>query len=148
MMVQVERAQWMPRKESTKEYIDRHRKQYKQLRTVYCPALKETVFFTAEGFNHLIFKKGHKRPSKQIRYRLPLIRLIIPTLKKCKSSSKITVQDEIHKGKSVTAMYFEISHVVGKKTPAKVKVIIKKRGKAGKLFFFSVMKQKTPKKGR
>ncbi len=129
--------------ESSQEYIDRYRKIYKELKPVYCPALKEQVFFTSEGFNHLLFKNGHRRLDKQIRYRLPLLNLVIPTLVKCKSSTKVIVQDEKYKGRSVTAMYFEISHVVGKKCPVKIKIVIKKRGKIGQLFFFSVMKQKT-----
>lgn len=136
------------KKESMKDYVNRYRKKYSSLNPVYCPALKETVYFTSEGFNHLLFKKGHRRTNKQIKYRLPLVNLIIPTIKKCKSSAKTTVIDEIYKGKKIIAFYFEITHVVGTKSPAKVKVIIKKRDKLGKLFFFSVMKQKTPKKGR
>lgn len=138
----------MQNTESIKEYIERHRKIYQSLNDVHCPSLKDTVCFTSEGFNHLLFKNGHRRPNKVIKYRLPLIKLIIPTLLKCKNVSKTTVSDEMYKGKLVTAMYFELAHVVGKKCPAKIKVIVKRRGKLGKLVFLSVMKQKTPKKGR
>lgn len=136
------------KKESMEDYINRYRKKYKSLNPVYCPALNETIYFISEGFNHLLFKKGHRRINKQIKYRLPLINLIIPTIKNCKSPAKIKVIDEIYKGKKVMVSYFEVSHLVGTKSPAKIKVIIKKRNKLGKLFFFSVMKQKTPKKGR
>lgn len=134
--------------ETIKKYINRYRKIYKTLKPTYCPALKAQINFTSEGFNHLIFKNGHRRSNKQIKNRLPLISLIIPTLKKCKSSSKVQVMDETYKSRLITVMYFELAHIVGKKRPVKIKIIIKKRGSLGNLFFLSAMKQKTPKKRR
>jgi len=133
---------------SIQNTVHKYKKKYKLLKPVYCQALNDYIYFTAEGFNHLLYKKGHRRSNKQICFRLPLVNLVLPTILKCKSSSKIIVIDEIYKNKSIMAMYFELSAIVGKDHPIKIKVIIKKRGKLGKLFFFSVMKQKTPKKRR
>ena len=79
---------------------------------------------------------------------MPLISLVVPVLIGCESVSKTIVQEEIFKGKKTSATYFEFARIVGAKSPAKIKVIIKKRGKPGKLQFLSVMKQKTPKKRR
>lgn len=134
--------------ETMEQFVERYKQRYDTLRPVYCPALKDQVYFTAEGFNHLLFKKGHRRPNKQVKYRLPLISLVVPTLMQCKSSTKTIIVDEIYKGRLVTVIYFELTYLVGRKCPAKIKVVVKKRGNLGQLFFFSVMKQKTPRKGR
>lgn len=134
------------KKETMGEYIDRYKAKYKTLNPVFSPCLKTTVHFTAEGFNHLIFKSRHKRPTKVIKSRLPLINLAIPVLRRCKSVSKTLILEEMYKGRKINVMYFELSCVVGKKCPAKIKVIVKKRGNEGNLFFLSIMKQKTPKK--
>ena len=138
----------MPRKDSTEEYVAKFRKKYKALRPIYSKALKGTIFFTSEGFNHLLFKNGHRRPIKVIRSRLPLINLIPPVLIHSETVGKIRIQEERYKGRKVSATYFEFKKIVGAKRPTKIKVVIKKRGSLGKLQFLSVMKQKTPKKGR
>lgn len=134
--------------ETTDEYIERHRSIYKSLRTVFSPALKENVEFNSEGFNHLITKRGTRRPLKIIKCRMPLIRLIIPTIKYCITISDTRIQEELYKGKRITATYYELKREVGNKRPALIKVVLKRRGKLGKLVFQSVMKQKTPGKGR
>ena len=135
-------------KEPTQNYVNRYQAKYKLLRTVYSPALKEKVHFTSEGFNHLMFKHGHRRLLKEIKYRLPLISLIISTIKRCRTVSKVVTAEETYKGTKINASYFELSEVVGDKYPAKIKVVIKRRGKVGKLVFQSVMKQKAPRNGR
>ena len=134
--------------ETTEEYVDRYLKKYKGFKPVYCPALNDTVYFTSEGFNHLLFKRGHRRNDNEIHYRLPLINLIVPALKNCTAASKALVLEEFSKGVKTNVMYFEISHTVGRKCPAKVKVIVRRRGVLGQLAFHSVMKQKTPHKER
>jgi len=74
--------------------------------------------------------------------------LIAPVLIHCESVSKTKIQEEIYKGKKITAIYFELSRIVGKKYPAEIKVVVKKRGNLGKIVFLSVMKQKTLKSER
>lgn len=128
-------------------YISKYRLIYKSLNPVYSTALKSTVYFTSEGFNHLLFKHGHRRPNKEIQYRLPLIKLIIPVIKNCTSISKAIIEKERKTSKSTIVYFYELSHIVGRKEPARVKVIVRKRGTQGKFHFLSVMKQKAPKKG-
>jgi len=132
--------------ESTRNYIQRYRAIYQQLKPVNSPALKSKIIFTSEGFNHLLFKHGHRRTIKQIRYRLPLIKLIIPTIKSCDSVIKILETQEKYKHRLIDVTYIELSAIVSSKSPAKIKLVIKKRGLKGKYFFFSVMKQKTLRK--
>jgi len=46
---------------------------YGNTRPILCPALNEQVHFTAEGFNHIIFKGSRserERPSQIMRFKL------------------------------------------------------------------------------
>lgn len=133
---------------STEEYIQSYYSVYKSLRPAFSPALMEEVHFTSEGFNHLVYKKGHRRDLREIHYRLPLVKLIARTITCCVKVFKTTVQQEIYKGKQITATYYELQWNPAKSNNVRLIVIVKRRGKLGKLVFQSVMKQKAPRKGR
>ena len=53
-------------KEASKTY-------YRSLASVICPALHETVYFTSNGFNHIMFKRAQQardRGSQITRFKL------------------------------------------------------------------------------
>ena len=55
---------------------------YKSLPEVYCPYLKEEVSFTAQGLEHLKFKRRDKaRPEKDQYMRFKLLHLVPEILK-------------------------------------------------------------------
>ena len=37
----------------------KQRKFYKSIESVFCPALKENIYFTSKGFNHLLYDSNH-----------------------------------------------------------------------------------------
>ena len=133
--------------ETTAHYIARYRKIYQTLQPTYCPALKGVVHFNSRGFNHLIYKNGHRRSLAVIKNRLPLIKLASTVIKNCPQITRVTILNETYRGKTVIANYFALIHLINQKPPIQIKVIVKKRGNLGQLFFLSIMKQKTPKKG-
>lgn len=67
------------------DFIRKQKKKYKRLKSCYCPALGETVYFTSDGMNHLLYKNRRPRSVNERYYRLGLIRYIILTIKKSKS---------------------------------------------------------------
>jgi hypothetical protein len=46
-----------------RELINEKRAFYKSIVSLYCPILGETVYFTSEGFNHLLFE-SNRMPRK------------------------------------------------------------------------------------
>jgi hypothetical protein len=54
-----------------KDFINDHKKKYKELKKVFCPYFQKDIEFTAYGFKHLIWKTTFgMRPSEEIRERL------------------------------------------------------------------------------
>ncbi len=55
---------------------------YDAIGKVYCPALKEDVYFTAHGFHHLAYEaNGTPRTVNERIYKLRLFPLAIPAIK-------------------------------------------------------------------
>ncbi len=54
---------------------------YNNISSVFSPALKEKITFSAEGFNHIVFKTARterERPSQILRFKLlPLAKKLI-----------------------------------------------------------------------
>ncbi len=129
------------KRQPTTTFIEKWRVKYKNLNPVYCPALKETINFNSEGFNHILYKNRVRRTVKEIEYRLPLINLICPVIKNSKNAS-LRVVTKIIKGREIKVNYYALTAEVGKKKPCTIKVILIKKGLKGKLSFHSVMKIK------
>jgi hypothetical protein len=135
-------------KQTFHEYIEKYRRKYRSQTPVYNPALKSVVHFTSEGFNHLLYKHGHRRKVKEIHYRLSLIEFVRATISSCHVVGKITINEETFNGSKTEVTYFELVAVLERKPPVTIKVVVKRRGSLGKLIFQSVMRKKNAPKGR
>lgn len=133
---------------------DDARKFYISTRPIQSPALGEYVYFTAEGFNHIIFKGSRserERPSQILRFKLlpKAIKLIElsttyqeyeETLKEFEVKS---YKKKVRKSKPVK--YWGIIAIIDGR---KVKVILRKIGDNGQLHFWSIVPAWTTNKYR
>ena len=82
-------------KEKFQKIHDKALEEYRAIGKVYCPYLKDFVFFNAKGFEHLKFKERNKARSEKDQY----IRLKLITLAPKVLSQTHTLQE-----------YFETQH--------------------------------------
>ena len=127
---------------------------YISIRPILSPALKEYAHFTAEGFNHIIFKGSHserERLSQILRFKLlsRAVKLIglsttyqeyEETLKEFEVKS---YKKKIRKSKPVK--YWGIIAIIDGR---KIKVILRKIGDNGQLHFWSIVPAWTTNKYR
>ncbi len=118
---------------------------YKSIGRVFSPALSQEIHFTAEGFNHIIFKGSHserERTSQILRFKLlPLAVKLLKisttfqefeeTLKEFEVKS---FKKRIRKSK-VVRYWGMIAIIEGRK----IKVIVRKIGDNGLAHFWSVI---------
>jgi hypothetical protein len=103
-------------------------KLYADTKTIYCPALGEDVYFTEEGFNHLIFKTSRKERNRDDQlHRFNSLEKAFVLI------AKATIYQEFEKRGSVC--FWGIIAILGNR---KIKVVIVKDGK-GKARFCSVI---------
>ncbi len=120
---------------SKKDFIEKQKKLYKTLKPCYCTAIQETVHFTADGWNHLIYHRRRPRNLDERTYRAALIPYLCEVLTDATTATKtIDTQYGPHP-------LWIIEHQVkalhnGKKQI--LKLILQKRG-AGNTHFLSVM---------
>jgi len=117
---------------------------YKTIKQVYCPCLKNYIYFTSDGFHHLLYKpSGRARKLKERIYKLQLLPLVIPVIKNTKGIDEYkTEKVKISRKKNAlpeNIEYWALIERVGKKN-TRVKVIIIKKERGGKIIFWSVMK--------
>ena len=120
-------------------------KLYGSISPIFSPALKEYIYFTAEGFNHIIFKgsRSEREQSSQI-LRFNLIPRAIKLLKLSTTYQEYeeSRQDFIVKSykrkirKSKTVYYWGIIAIIDQR---KIKVILRKIGDNGQLHFWSIV---------
>ncbi len=125
-----------------KDLLNKRRIWYKNIGKIYCPILRQDVFFTSKGFHHLRYQGGKARSIKEQTYKLGLLPLVIPVIKQAKGIFRhggIPIQDS---GKE--AEFWVLKEVVGQQKTS-VKVILRRVG-TGKTIFFSVMKKNDKKK--
>lgn len=112
---------------------------YKSIVSVFCPILNDTVYFTSEGFNHLLYDRSNRKPRKiseqfmklQCLTHAPLV------IKKCTVISEIRQIERNIKGKKKSGVHYELVHEVS--PGEKIRVIVEKMG-TGKYRFLSVMR--------
>lgn len=126
-----------------KKLTKKREKGYKKLKKIYCPCLKEYIYFTSDGFHHLRYDVvGKERTVKEQIYKLQLIPLIIPVIKKAKEINKYKRKkvkiSRKKKSPKKKVEYWSLVEVVGKQS-VKIKVILRKVGD-GRIIFWSVMK--------
>lgn len=133
--------------QSDDEYIilrEKAKDKYKLLNSATCPALKEEVYFTSVGFNHLIYKKGNTerdRSSQAMRFKLlershELISLTTTYQEYEESENNFTIKKKKSKVKTIKIVkYWGIIAILKDR---KIKVILRKVGN-GNLHFWSVI---------
>jgi hypothetical protein len=119
--------------------IDKYKTVYKGIKPVYSKIINEKIYFGMAGFNHLIFKSGHRRKNKIIFSRLVLVPLIVPVIKNCEELAKARTRNEDINGKKTSVTYYAFEAPVGKRAIL-VRVVIRKVGDKGKYSFQSVMR--------
>lgn len=122
------------------ELVREKRVWYKAVGKSYCPILKQDVFFTSKGFNHLMYDGlGHARSRKEKMYRLGLLPLAIPVLK-CTTNIDHYMPPAYSKSLNKNVEYWTLRAVVGKGN-ALVTVILRRIG-TGNIAFHSIWKKK------
>jgi len=127
---------------------------YISTRQVQSPALSEFVHFTAEGFNHIIFKGSRserERSSQILRFKLLPVAVKLIELSTTYQEYEVTLKEfevksykkKIRKSKPVK--YWGIIAIINGR---KVKVILRKIGDNGQLHFWSIVPAWTTNKYR
>ncbi len=118
-------------------YIKSQLEIYDKLLPTYCPALQETVYFTSEGKNHLLYKRNRPRNHNDRHYRVNLIKHLITVLTNADKAIKT-----IEKKDPKEIIFWSVEYVVKENSKELlVKIVLKKEG-AGKIKFLSVMSRK------
>ena len=121
-----------------REIIKKQKAFYKSVVSVFCPLLNDTIYFTGEGFNHLLGDNPRKRRDINEQYLKLMCLSHAPTI--AKNSVRIV---EVRKGerfvkhKKKSTVTYEL--VDGKKRRDNIAVVVERIG-TGKLKFRSVKK--------
>jgi len=106
---------------------------YASFRRIFSPALGQDIYFTSEGFNHLIFKRlrlERKRGAQLSRFAvLPIAVKLI---------GMATTYQEIERREKEHTVYWGIVAIINKQ---KIKVVVRKVGTHGNVHFWSVFPQ-------
>jgi len=128
---------------SINELVERYRAIYRSINPIFSPAIGANINFPSEGFMHLVFKRGHRRPNSVILNRLPQVPLIVPVIMNCLDVSETRTRTETKKdGRQVDVTYYALEARVGqpRRHPPKVRVVIRKENGSPNYNFQSVMK--------
>lgn len=120
---------------------------YKSIVSVSCSILNDTVYFTSEGFNHLIYKSnGKPRKISEQFLKLSCLTHAPDVIKKCGQITETRKFKKNVKNKLKDTIHYELVHEVS--VGKEMRVIVEKVG-TGKHKFLSVMphrKHKTKKR--
>ncbi len=110
---------------------------YRSIVSIFCPILNETVYFTSEGFNHLLYESYWKprSPAEQF-LKLKCLSMVPEVVKNCSKKANIRKMRRKVKGKWKNGFHFELVHEI--KKGASVRVIVERIG-TGRYKFWSVM---------
>lgn len=114
------------------DLIKLKRKEYKKLQPVICYMLKETVYFTFDGFEHLHMTRGHRRGGDDAYNRL-LLMDYAPQIIMC---SRFIKEDKPKMVGGKVALHYELYGRVGKNN-RNVIVTLRKVGE-GDLHFYGI----------
>jgi IS4 transposase len=121
---------------------------------VLSPALGEYVHFTAEGFNHIIFKgsrRERERPSQIMRFKLFPRAVKLIALSTTYQEYEETIKEfevKSHKQKVRKAKPVKYWGIIAITDGRKIKVILRKIGDNGQLHFWSIVPAWTTNKYR
>ena len=120
---------------SHQDFIDKQKILYKSLQPTYCKVIQDTVHFTADGLNHILYHRRRPRKLTERAYRAALISYLVEVITDATKATK-TIDPQF----GIDPLWI-IEHQVkaaykGKKQM--VKIILQKKG-AGNTHFLSVM---------
>lgn len=113
------------------------KKFYKSIVSIFCPILNDTIYFTSEGFNHLIYKDyGHPRNINEQYMKLKCLPHAPDVIRNCSLISETRQIQRRIKNKLKNGIHYELVYevILGKK----IRVIVEKIG-SGKFKFRSIM---------
>jgi len=120
-------------------------KQYKQIKTVWCPYLQSKVHFNSEGFEHLLFKSWNRTRSRVDQYvRLRLFPIAVKIIRKSHTlqeydECRMFVRQKINsrwENRAKMVRYY-VFIAIDKDRNVRLKVIIKEI-EGGSKFFYSL----------
>lgn len=112
---------------------------YQSIVSVYCPIINDTVYFTSDGFQHLLYKDNRKPRNIDEQFmKLKCLTHAPEVIKNCTLISETRKLRVKVKGKIKDVIHYELVHEVEK--GKRVRVIIEKVGSSGKHKFLSTMK--------
>ncbi|MCX6723615.1 MAG: hypothetical protein NT155_00380 [Candidatus Staskawiczbacteria bacterium] len=118
---------------------------YNSIGKIYSPAFNQEIYFTSEGFNHIVFKGSRterERPSQILRFKLLPLAVKLAKLSTTYQEFEETIKEFDVKSfkkrirKSKVVKYWGIIAIIDGR---KIKVIIRKIGDMGNLHFWSVV---------
>lgn len=127
---------------------------YNKIGKIFSPIFNQEIYFSAEGFNHIVFKRAHserERPSQILRFKLlPLAIKLIKTSSTYQEFEETLKEFNVkHFKKKVRqtkpVKYWGIIAIIDGR---KIKVIIRKIGDNGFMHFWSVVPAWTTNKFR
>ncbi len=133
---------------------DDTQEKYRSIGRISCPAFKEPVHFSAEGFNHIIFKRARserERSSQILRFKLLPLAVKLVRLTTTYQEVEHTLKEvEVKRHKKrvripKTVTYWGIIAIIDGR---KIKVILRKIGDNGSLQFWSIVPAWTTNKYR
>lgn len=120
------------------DFIEKQKKLYNlyKQKPCFCPALQESIHFTSDGLQHLLYNRRRPRSYSQRYYRSALVPAIPQVVENAKTAIKTI------KNTNPLVVTWSLQHEIkldGKQQL--IKVILIKEG-AGKIKFLSVMRKK------
>lgn len=131
--------------ERFEKLLEKRKEEYRRLEKIYCPCLKDYVYFNSDGFIHLRHDAmGKPRNLNEQLYKLNLFPLVIPIIKIANRIDEYRIEEvktsrKKKNSKIKKVEYWALVDLVGRKCPVKIKVILRRIG-TGKITFRSVMK--------
>ena len=120
-------------------------KLYQGAKPIFSPALNEYVYFTAEGFNHIMFKGSRterERPSQIMRFKLLPRALKLVEISTTYQEYEETIKEfEVKSYKKKVRKTKPVKYwgIIAITNGRKIKVILRKIGDNGQLHFWSIV---------
>lgn len=118
---------------------------YNTIGRIFCPAFNQEIFFTAEGFNHIIFKGSRserEKPSQILRFKLLPLAFKLVKMSTTHQEFEETIKEfEIKSYKKLVRKTKSVKYwgVIAIIDGRKIKVIIRKIGDNGTMHFWSLI---------